>query len=327
MIITRTPLRVSLGGGGTDLPFYSKKHGGALVAGTIDKYIYIAVRKRFYKETRVAYSEIEVVKDNRDIKHPLINEALRLLDINEGMEIVSIADIPSGTGLGSSGAFLVGLLNALHTYKGEFTSKKVLAEEANQIISKVSKGIDGPQDHFATAFGGISHMKIDRSGGVRIGPVNINSGTIRELENNIILYYTSTRRKTSDVLQAQKSAAEKDKEKMENLTKIKQIGMEQRKALEKGNTQRFGKWLNVHCNTKKELTTVMTNPQIDEWYELALQNGALGGKIMGAGGGGFFMFYCDSNQDKFRNAMSDARLVEMPFKFDFDGTKVIFNGQ
>ncbi|MBS1266137.1 MAG: Galactokinase [Candidatus Woesearchaeota archaeon] len=326
MIVTRTPVRVSIGGGGTDLPFYSKKHGGALVGGTIDKYIYIAVKKRFYKETRVAYSQIEEVKDNRKIKHPLVNQALRLLDIDEGMEITSIADVPSGTGLGSSGAFTVGLLNALHTYKGELVSKKVLAQEAHKIITKVSKGLDGPQDHYITTFGGISHMKISKKGSIRIGPVNLDSPTLRKLENNIMLFYTSIRRKTEQVLHAQKSAAKRDKEKIENLTRIKKIGLDIRKALEKGNARRFGQWLNVHWNTKRELSTVMTNPQIDKWYELALQNGALGGKIMGAGGGGFFMFYCDNHQEKFRKAMEDARLVEMPFKFDFDGTKVIFNG-
>ena len=327
MIITRTPLRVSMGGGGTDLPFYSKKHGGSLVTSTLDKYIYIAVRKRFYRETRLAYSKIEIVQDNSKIKHPLIREALKLLDIKEGMEIVSIADVPSGTGLGSSGAFTVGLLNALHTYKGEFTSKKVLAQEANKIITKVSKGIDGPQDHYAASFGGIMHMTINRKGGIRIGPLNINESTVRELEKNILLFYTSIKRKTSHILQAQMSAAERDKQKMEYLTKIKQIGAEIKKTLEKGNTRRFGEWLNVHWNTKKELSTVMSNQQIDDWYDLAIKNGALGGKIMGAGGGGFFMFYCENKQEEFRKAMTGARLVEMPFAFDFDGTKVVFNGK
>lgn len=327
MIITRTPVRISIGGGGTDLPFYYKKHGGSLVTATIDKYIHIAVQRRFYSETRVSYSKTEIVKDNKDIQHPLVREALKLLDIREGLEIVSIGDVPSGAGLGSSGAFLVGLLHALHTYRGEIVSKKVLADEACKIEMDILKEPSGKQDQYASAFGGILQMQISRQGAVRIGPLNLSEQTIRALESNLMLFYTSIRRRAKDVLKAQKNAAERDKTKMEHLTRIKQIGADIRKALEKGNTRRFGEWLNVHWQTKHRLASVMSNPQIDEWYDLALKNGAIGGKIMGAGGGGFFMFYVENNQEKFRVAMERARLVEMPFRFDFDGTKVVFNSK
>ena len=327
MIITRTPVRIPIGGGGTDLPFYYKRFGGSLVTAAIDKYIYIAVRRRFYKETRVSYSKTEIVKDNRDIEHPLVREALRLLDIKEGLEIVSISDVPSGAGLGSSGSFLVGLLNALHTYRGEYISKKVLAEEACKIEMDILKEPVGKQDQYAASFGGIIHMLLNKQGAVRVGPLNLSEQTIRDLENNIMLYYTSIRRSATKVLKEQKDAAERDKAKLEYLTKIRQIGADIKKALEKGNTRRFGEWLNIHWQTKHQLSDSMSNPQIDEWYDLALKNGAVGGKVMGAGGGGFFMFYCDTNKEKFRLAMERARLVEMPFRFDFDGTKVVFNSK
>jgi len=191
------------------------------------------------------------------------------------MEIVSISDVPSGAGLGTSGTFLVGILNALHTYKGEFVSKKVLAEEACKIEMEILNEPVGKQDQYAASFGGINDMQINKQGQVTVSPLNLSTQTIRELENNLILYYTSIRRRATAVLDAQKKAAEKDQEKLEYLTKIKQIGNDIKKALEAGNTRRFGQWLNVHWETKHKLSDAMSNPQIDEWYELALKNGAM----------------------------------------------------
>ncbi|MBD3203189.1 galactokinase [Candidatus Woesearchaeota archaeon] len=326
MIISRTPMRISIGGGGTDLPYYYTKNGGSLVSAAIDKFMYISVNKRFHNTSLIKYSKIEEVNDNKKIEHPLIREALSLLNIKEPIEITSIADISSGTGLGSSGSFTAGLLNALHLYKGEYVSKKTIAEEACHIEMDILKDPVGKQDQYIASFGGIMNMNISQKGNVSITPLDISWDTIKELEENILLFYTGVRRSSFTVLKSQKQEAEKDYDKMEYLGKIKKIGNEIKSALEKGNTRRFGQWLNIHWQTKKQLTNKMSNPDIDKWYETALKNGALGGKIMGAGGGGFFMFYAEENHhEMLRSAMKEQELHEFPFKFDFDGTKIILN--
>jgi D-glycero-alpha-D-manno-heptose-7-phosphate kinase len=327
MIITKTPLRMSIGGGGTDLPFYYTKHGASLTTAAIDKYVYITVKQRFHQETRVSYSKTEIVKSNAEIEHPLVRECLKFLDITDPLEIVSISDVPAGSGMGSSCSFTVGLLNALHTYRGDYVSKKVLAEEACKIEMDILKEPIGKQDQYAAAYGGIIFMQINKQGGVNVDNLNISDHTVRELEHNLMFFYTNITRSASEVLSQQKKEAEADRTKMEYLTKIKEIGDEIKKALEKGNTRRFGEWMNIHWETKQTLSKAMTNDQINDWYAHALNNGAIGGKIMGAGGGGFFMFYCDTNHQRFRQAMADKGLVEMPFRFDFDGTKVIFNSR
>ncbi|MBU0758263.1 MAG: galactokinase [Nanoarchaeota archaeon] len=328
MIISKTPFRLSIGGGGTDLPFYYKKHKASLVTSAIDKYMYISVNRRFHKGTKVSYATTENVETNKDIKHPIVREVLRFLKIDDDLDITSIADVTSGAGLGSSSSFTVGLLNALHVYKGEYISKKMLAEEACYIEMDVLKEPVGKQDQYAAAFGGIIHLKINQKGAVAVTPLSLTFDTIRELENNILLFYTGYTRSASEVLLEQKNQAEKHYDKMNYLTKIKEIGLEVQKALESDNPKRFGDWLKIHWDLKKSITSKMTNPKIDDWYNLSLQNGALGGKIIGAGGGGFLMFYVENqHQRSIREVMKKEGLVEFPIRFDFDGTKIIFNSR
>lgn len=327
MIITRTPLRLPLGGGGTDLPFYYSRYGSSLVTAAIDKYLYIVLKPRFHDKTRVCYSKVEEVDDNSKIEHPLVREALKLLGIRDHLEIVSISDVGAGTGMGSSFSFLVGLLNALHIYKGEYVSKTLLAEEATKIDLDILWEPAGKQDQYIAAFGGIQHMLINKQGQVRMEPLNITDETVRTLEKNLLLFYTNKTHSTSKMLSRQKKEAETDQAKMDNLTHIKEIGEEIRKALEKGNTRRFGEWMNMHWELKKGLAKGMTDPAIDRWYQLAIANGAIGGKLMGSGGGGYFMFYCDNAQEELRSIMAKEGLREMKFSFDFDGTKVIFNSK
>lgn len=326
MIVTKTPLRLPIGGGGTDLPYYYSKHKGFLVTATLNKYIYITVHERkFYQESLLKYSNIENVKNIDEIKHTRIREALRLLNVTEPLEITSMADVPSQTGLGSSSSFLVGLLNALHAYKREYVSVAALAEEACKIDLEILKEPIGKQDQYAAAYGGLMQMEISQKGKVMVSRLDVHQDTVEELQRNLFLFYTGISRDASEVLQEQKSKAESSQVSAEGLTQIKEIGYAIKKALENGDTRRFGEWLNVHWETKKKLSGKITNPQIDRWYKTAIENGAIGGKIMGAGGGGFFMFYCDKNQKEFRKAMTNSGLKELDFKFEFDGSKILFN--
>lgn len=326
MIISRTPFRIPIGGGGSDLPFYYTRQGGALVTATIDKYIYIIVQPRkYYEKFFIRYMKNELVDSVDEIQHEYVREALKLLKINQPIEITSISDVPAGTGLGSSSSFLVGLLYALHAYKGERVSKKTLAEEATQIQMEILKTPAGLQDQYAAAFGSILTMQISKQGKVLVNPLDIKSHHLQKLEKELVFFYTGILHSSDEILKDQKQEAEKDEHKIEMLTEIKQIGQEIRKALESGNTRRFGEWMNIHWQTKRKLGNKMTNSQIDKWYDLALQSGAIGGKIMGAGGGGFFMFYVDNNQDSFTKTMEKEGLKKVDFKFDHDGSKIIFN--
>lgn len=328
MIVVRAPLRLPIGGGGTDLPFYYSKHKGSFISAAINKYIYVAVHEsKFLSKIRVKYSKVEEVDSPDQIKHPVIKEALKLLNINKGIEIVSFADVPDSSGLGSSGTFIVALLQALHVYKRDFVSLQTLAEEACKIQMEILKESCGKQDQYIASFGGIKQFTIGKNGSVVVDNVAINEDTLNDLEQNCFMFYTGVRRDADFVLKDQKETAEKDPSKgIEGLHQIKEIGVEIKKALEAGNSKRFGEWMNIHWETKKKLSTKMSDPFIDKIYEIALQNGAIGGKIMGAGGGGFFLFYCDKNQSKFREAMKAEGLTETSFKFDFEGTKVLFNG-
>ena len=326
MIVSKTPLRLPIGGGGTDLPYYYAKNKGFLITASINKYIYITVHeRRFYQESLLKYSQIENFKSIDEIKHTRIREALRLIDIKDPLEIISMADVPAKTGLGSSSSFLVGLLNALHAYKREFVSVANLAEEACKIDLEILKEPIGKQDQYAAAYGGLIQMKINQKGRVIVSRLDINQDTIEELQRNLFLFYTGLKRDASEVLKDQKENAETSSHHIEGMNQIKKIGQEIKKALEKGDTRRFGEWLNVHWETKKTFSSKITNPEIDKWYNVAIENGAIGGKIIGAGGGGFFMFYCDKNQKEFRKSMVKKGLKELEFQFDFDGSKILFN--
>lgn len=324
MIITRTPVRIPIGGGGTDLPSYYSKYGGFLITSAIDKYTYLTVDKRFESTSRLTYSKMEMVDKISEINHPIIREACDMLNIEMGIEIHSMASVPSNVGLGTSSSFTVGLLNALHTYKRDYVSVKTLAEEACTIeIDRLGEPI-GKQDQYIAAYGGIIQMEIAKNGDVTVTPFSISGDIIGELENNIILFYTGIKRKASEVLCDQKEKVDKDeKTTVSAMHEIKDICKEIKVNLESGNLSAFGKLLDIHWNVKKKLSNKISNDDINKWYEIAKSNGALGGKIMGAGGGGFFMFYCESNKKALREAMRKEGLREVRFRFDFEGTKTI----
>ena len=323
MIITKTPMRISMGGGGTDLPFFYSKYGGSLVSATIDKYVYIATNKRFEKKIRLAYSVIEEVGDIDNLKNDRAKEAFRLLDIKNSLDVTTVADLPSRSGLGGSASFLVGLLNGLHRAKGEITSKKILAEEACKIEMDILKYPVGKQDQYAVSYGGINHLKIDKKGNVRISPINISEESISLLEKNIMLFYTGIRRDSKDVLNSQKKNAESDENRMSFMKEIMKIGEKSRKSLERGDTDKFGRLLHMHWKLKQSISNKMSNEKIDHWYSIAIKNGALGGKIIGAGGGGFLMFYTRNFHEKISKLMEKEGLKKIDFKFDFDGTRTL----
>src|SRR5712664_929148 len=327
MILTRTPFRVTLGGGGTDLPSFYQEHGGFILAVGIDKYMYLNVNTPIVDDKiRVRYTSSEMVDHLDDVKHNLAREALRHFGITNGIEIVSIADIPAGTGLGSSSSYLVGLLNALHTLLQDQATSLKLAEEACHIELEVLKKPIGKQDQYMAAFGGLTTLDIKPDGRVCVTRLELDVDLVESLEHNILMFYTNEMRDATAILKKQDEATRtKDRSVVSSLCEIKDIGLEIRDAISKGNLQRFGELLDVHWQSKKRLSEGISNPQIDAWYELAKQNGAIGGKISGAGGGGFLMLYCEENKARLREAMRGAGLRELKFRFDFEGSKVVFD--
>lgn len=327
MIVVKAPLRLPLGGGGTDLPFYSNLYGGSLVSVALNKYNYIIVQKRtFETESLIRYSKTEIVKSPSEIKHTRIKAALEYLNITEPIEITAISDVPSGTGLGSSGAFLVALLKALHYYKRQEISMKKLAEEAADIEMNILNEPVGKHDQYLASYGGIINLEINKKGEVMVSPLNISYSTLEDLENNCLLFSTGLKHSAVDILQDQKNQMISNESKMKQMDIIKEIGLEIKKSLEQGDTKKFGKWLNVHWETKKKFSDKMTAENIDDLYEQGIKNGAIGGKLVGAGGGGFILFYCDENKKKLRESMEKKGAKELPFKFDHDGCKVVFQG-
>jgi len=327
MIISRAPVRISLGGGGTDLKSYYSKYGGFLIAGGIDKYIFISANKRFYDSIRLSYSQTEIVDNVADIKHHIFKAALRLLNIDSGIELVSVADVPANCGLGTSSSFTVSLLNALHAYKRDFVTQKQLAEEACHIEIDVLQEPIGKQDQYIAAFGGITCLTFEKNGDVLVEALKISDEALDQMESNIALFYTGIERSASEILSEQDEKSKKDDPQViENLHKIKEIGLQTRKALESGNVDEFGELLHVHWETKRKRSQKMSDPFIDECYDVARRNGALGGKLIGAGGGGFFMFYChNSDKPKLSRAMKKMKLKPMRFRFDFEGAKILIN--
>lgn len=327
MIITRTPFRVTLGGGGTDLPSFYKEHGGFIFAVTIDKYMYLNVNSPILDDfIRVQYSKTEMVNHVDEVQHTLVREALHLFRIENGIEIVSMADIPAGTGLGSSSCYLVGLLNAMHTLTRTPVSTPGLAEEACHIeLERLHKPI-GKQDQYMAAFGGLATLEIAKDGKVKVSRPALDVDLVEALESNVLLFYTGAARDAGTILHKQDTATrKKDKIVVGSLHEIKDIGMEIYDAVARGHLRRFGELLDVHWQTKKRLSDGITNSQIDDWYELAKQNGAVGGKISGAGGGGFLMLYCEEQKPRLREAMRRAGLRELNFRFEFEGSKVVFD--
>lgn len=327
MIVTRTPTRISLGGGGTDIRSYASRYGGFLISAAINKYVYISVSKRFEDSIRVSYSKTEIAERVEDIEHPIVREALRLLNLESGLEIVSIADVPGNTGLGSSGSFTVGLLNALHTFKRENVSARVLAEEASTILMDILDEPIGKHDQYLAAFGGVSCLDIAQDGTVEMSPCPVYDGTIEQLENCVLLFYTGKTRMASEVLGDESRAiSQGDEDVAGALHAIKKIGWQVREALGQGDLRSFGKLLDHHWQSKKRLSKKVSSDHVDRWYEVARANGALGGKLVGAGGGGFFMFCCENgNKARLRQVMVAEGLREMRFAIDFEGSKVLVN--
>jgi D-glycero-alpha-D-manno-heptose-7-phosphate kinase len=325
MIVTRTPTRISLGGGGTDIRSYASRHGGFLISAAINKYVYITVNKPLEDSIRVRYSRTEVAEKAEDIQHPIVREALRLLDVGPRLEIVSIADVPANTGLGSSGSFTVGLLNALHAFKRENVSPKVLAEEASTVLMDILGEPIGKHDQYLAAFGGITCLEIACDGSTQVSPAIVHDGTVQKLESSLLLFYTGMQRMASDVLRDESRAISEGNEDVAGaLHSVKEIGWQVREALEQGDLHRFGELLDRHWESKKRLSGKVSSGQVDRWYELARRNGALGGKLIGAGGGGFFMFCCeDGDRARLRRAMAAEELREMQFAIDFEGSKVL----
>jgi D-glycero-alpha-D-manno-heptose-7-phosphate kinase len=324
MIITRSPLRVSLGGGGTDLPSYSREHGGFLIAGAIDKYVYINIHSRFVDGFLLKYSQMEEVAAIEDIRHPIIREALRFLDIrSRNLEITSMADIPAGTGLGSSGSFTTALLKALHAYRKNLIHPHQLAEQACHIEIDILKEPIGRQDQYIASYGGLTCFEFAKDGSVVASPLAISEETLFNLEDNLLLFFTGYSRPASSILKDQDDKSRRaDAAMTESLHFIKDLAFSTRYSLEKGDVSEFGRLMNVHWEHKKRRSAGMSNGKIDEWYQCALSNGASGGKLIGAGGGGFLMFYAQ-DKGRLRHAMREQGLREVRFRFDFEGTRIV----
>jgi D-glycero-alpha-D-manno-heptose-7-phosphate kinase len=324
MIITRSPLRISLGGGGTDLPSYYTQHTGFLLAAAIDKYVCITLHHTFVSDLIIKTSKLERVASVEEVNHPIVRETLRLLEVDgAGLEITSMADIPAGTGLGSSGSFTTALLKALHTHKKNLIHPRDLAEQACHIELDLLREPIGKQDQYIASFGGITCFKFLPDGRVEAWPLRLSSETLYNLEDNLLLFFTGYSRSASSILKEQDDRSKKsDQGMIENLHFIKDLGYQSKDALERGDLPRFAELMNVHWEWKKQRSGGMSNPDIDRWYELARGNGALGGKLIGAGGGGFLMFYAE-DKTRLRRAMAETGLREVRFRFDFEGTKVV----
>jgi D-glycero-alpha-D-manno-heptose-7-phosphate kinase len=323
VIITRTPLRISLGGGGTDLPSYYEQDGGFVLSAAINKYIYISINRTFTNDFLLKYSELERVQSIGAVSHPIIRTACEMMDIKPGVEIVSVADIPAGTGLGSSGTFTVGLLHALSVYKHLHTSVHELAEMACHIEIEMLSEPVGKQDQFIAAYGGITNLEFGADGTVRVSPLTISAHTLTDLESNLLLFFTGYSRSASSILKDQAEKSVKgDLEMRKNLDETRLLGLRIKEELINGNALAFGELMDEHWQRKKKRTVGMSNQHIDELYEIGRNNGAIGGKLVGAGAGGFLLFYADQPQllrDKFRS----LGLEEVPFHFDHDGTTLL----
>jgi D-glycero-alpha-D-manno-heptose-7-phosphate kinase len=325
MIHVRSPLRITLGGGGTDVPSYYREHGGFLIAGAINKYVYITVYDIFTPDYIIRYSQTERAKCIDDIHHPIVREACRLAgNIQPGVEIVSMADIPAGTGLGSSGSFTTALLKALYARRRGFLHPQDLAEQACHIEIDRLKEPVGKQDQYIAAYGGLTCFTFEKDGRVDATSLRVDQQTRDNLEESLSLFFTGFSRSASAILKDQDTRTKSlDSAMIDNLHFVKDLGYRCRDALELGDLAKFGALMHEHWEHKKKRSKGMSNPQIDAWYELGMRNGATGGKLIGAGGGGFLLFHSE-NRRRLRDAMAEAGLPEVRFRFDFEGTKVIY---
>jgi D-glycero-alpha-D-manno-heptose-7-phosphate kinase len=324
VIITRSPLRITLGGGGTDLPSYYLQHEGFLIAAAIDRYIYITIHQTFIDELIVKYSKLERVMTLEELEHPIVREALRLVGQSPtGLEITSMADIPAGTGLGSSGSFTTALLKALHALKRNLIHPRELAEQACHIEIDLLKEPIGKQDQYIAAYGGVTCFNFRKDGSVDAAPLKIDEETKHNLEDSLVMFFTGYSRRAGSILKEQDDKTRQaDSDMVQNLHFVKDLGLRSQTALEAGDLDGFGKLMDEHWQHKKRRSGGMSNPKIDEWYELAMKSGATGGKLIGAGGGGFLLFHA-KDKTKLRHAMIGAGMREVRFRFDYEGTKIV----
>ena len=326
MIIARSPLRVTLGGGGTDLPSYYRDHGGFLIAAAIDKYVYVTVIRPFVAGIFLKYSQLEHVERPQEVQHPIIREAIRMLDFRTPqIEITTLADIPGGTGLGSSGSFTTALLKALYAHRRRTILPGDLARLACEIeIDRLKEPI-GKQDQYIAAYGGITCLRFNADESVDAQPLAISFDTVADLEDNLLLFFTGFSRSAGSILQDQKTRSQGgDPAMLANLHYVKDLAERSERALVGGRIAEFGSLMHEQWEHKKRRSGGMSNPKIDEWYELGMKNGAVGGKLVGAGGGGFLMFYA-GDRNRLRRTMGHAGLEEVRFRFDFEGTKILLS--
>jgi D-glycero-alpha-D-manno-heptose-7-phosphate kinase len=330
MILVRTPFRLPLGGGGTDLPSYYRKHGGYIITSAINKYMYVNVNlPAIVDKIKINYTKTEIVNpsDIHLIQHEIVREALQFMNIKQPLEIGSMADLSAGTGMGSSSSYTVGLLRALNSLKRRFISVHELAEEACKVeIELIGKPI-GKQDQYAAAYGGVNLLEIDKLGEVKVTPLEVEHETVFELEHRLMMFYTNIQRDANVILKEQSQKAKSgDEVTTRSMHNIKEIGKRVKEAIEKGNVDDFGKLLHEHWQEKKKISDKMSNTSVDRWYEKAMSHGALGGKLMGAGGGGLLIFCCKNGKRRdLRSAMEKEGLRYMDFQFDWEGSKVLVN--
>ena len=323
MIITRTPLRISIGGGGTDLPCYYTQAGGFVVAAAITQYVYIGLNRMFGEGYLLKYASLENPKTLDEIKHPIFREVLRRHNGHGNLEIASMADVPSGTGLGSSGAFTVGLLRALYAYKREHIPAAAVAEEACELEINVLSRAVGKQDQYIAAFGGMTCFEFRRDGTVDVRPLAISNTTLLDLEHNLLMFFTGYSRSSISVLNDQRERSLKgDAQMIENLDFTKQLGIQAKQALERGDTARYAELMREHWEYKRARSKGISNDRINQLHAAGMANGAVGGKLVGAGGGGYLLFYADDPM-RLRRAMSEQGLSELRFRFDHDGSCVM----
>lgn len=325
MIITRTPFRVSFAGGGSDMPSFYRRHEGCVLSMTINKYMYVSIHPTFNRdETVIKYSKTEIVHNVREIQHPIARQLLLDYGI-DGVEIVSTADVPAGTGLSTSSAYTVGLIHALNAFRGKLCSQERIAREACELeIEKLGEPI-GKQDQYGTAVGGLKFIRFKSDDSVEVEPLAVSRQTLDELEGNLLLFYTGLTHSASEILQEQNQNVAGEEQKFQNLVKMTELAYELRESVVAGRLEDFGRILNENWLLKRQLASQISNDRIGKYYDLAMENGALGGKLLGAGGGGFLLFYCPKEKQKrLRSALSD--LWELPFAMENSGTKIIYVG-
>jgi D-glycero-alpha-D-manno-heptose-7-phosphate kinase len=327
MIISKTPLRVSFTGGGSDLSAYYAVRAGAVTSVTVNQYMYVTVNRRFDDTVRLSYSTTEIVGHRDELRHEIAREAMRIVGLESGVEITTIADVPAGTGLGSSSSLSVGLLNALYAFTGRHASADRLAREACRLEIDVLRKPIGKQDQYAAAFGGMNHFRFHPDESVFVEPVISAPGTKAALQDRLLMFYTGLRGDNTGLLDAQRAETSRSVDKRRILDRMVELAGLLREALSRDDLADFGALLHENWELKKQMAAGITNPEVDRWYEIARAEGALGGKILGAGGSGFLLLYCEeARQPRLRAALGEAGLREFSFRFESQGSRIIYVG-